>query len=95
MARGLNVDDFAPLALHAHFVALECVLSGFVDDGPDVDCVIKRIADVEGLDRACQHGLDARRVVVLNEQDTRRRAALPGTIEGRSHGIADHLLGQS
>ena len=24
----------------------------------------------------------------------RRRAALPGTVEGRAHGIADHLLGQ-
>ena len=76
-------------------MALEHVLSGFVDDGPDVGCVIERIADIERLDRACQHGLDTRRVVVLNEQDARRRATLPGTVEGRTHGIADHLLGQS
>src|SRR6185312_15362418 len=89
------VDDLAPLALHPHFVALEHVLSRFVYDGSNVYCVIERIANIERLDGACQHGFDARRVVVLNEQDARRRAALPGTVESGPYGIADHLLRES
>ena len=36
----------------------------------------ERIADIERVDRACQHRLDARGGIVLHEQNARRRTAL-------------------
>ena len=38
--------------------------------------------------------IDAVGGFLLHEQHARRRAALPGAVEGRAHGIAHHLLGQ-
>ncbi len=92
--RHRQIDEFLALTLHTDLVGLEHVLCRLVDDRPDIGAKIHRVSDVERFDCSDQHGLDARRGVVLDKKDARGGATLTGAVIGRTHAIAYHLLGK-
>ena len=92
--RQRRLSDLAKLRGHAFAVRDQHLKRLAVDHRADVGVEPRRIAQCQFLHRAFQQKRDARRDVLLHAQNSQRRTALPGTVEGRSDHIIHHLLRQ-
>ncbi len=82
VVRQTDVNQFAGFALHAKLVRLQVILRGLIDDGTEVRGVIEGIADIERVDRTCQHAQGVIGDFVLDEEDTGGGATLACAVEG-------------
>ena len=91
--QGAAIDQPA-LALHPRCVLLQRLLGRGIDDRADIGGDQGRVADRQLGHRARQHRQQPVGDVGLHIEQARRRAALPGAVEGRGQDIGDDLLGE-
>jgi hypothetical protein len=89
-----ELADRHALGLDPGLVLLEHRLGLGIDHGSDVGCEPGRIAYAQLAHVSGQQLDGASGDVLLHEEDTQRRAALAGAVEGGAHGIHGNLFGQ-
>ena len=87
-------DAREPGRAHRCDMRLERRLGLGVDHRPDVGRRIERVAKGELRRRPFDHGEDVLGHVLLQAEEAKRRAALPGRAEGGSDDVVGHLLGE-
>ena len=87
-----QLEDGPAALAHSRDVCDQLVAGFGVNDGTDVGGKPSRVADDQFLQRAFQHREHRLCDVVLQAQDSQRRAALAGAVEGGDEGIDDNLL---
>ena len=89
-----GLEHRTPFGAHGLNMALNIGFGFFIDNRSNIGGQAARVTHAAFRHRAAQHFQRMVGYIVLQTQDAKRRAALPGAVKGRSQDVDHHLFRQ-